>query len=209
MTQAPGRKKLRREYLLRKARAYSSGVVCGLLFIPALLLTMLLVGIGGVMIAWWICAEKLPPGWWAISAVIILVSFFASFVPARCAWFCWRGFQRARETAQFPSVPPLAGDTLSVAEILVRGSEQPPVVQSEVLLRAAHGAEESAQAELLRMSREQLLEHGADVNLANSCDGRTPLEAAEQIGYYWKDERNRDLITLLKKYGAKDRDKSP
>jgi hypothetical protein len=49
-------------------------------------------------------------------------------------------------------VPPVTAETLPAEEILVRGSEEPPGVQSEVLLRGALG-HETPQEELLRVVR--------------------------------------------------------
>ena len=50
----------------------------------------------------------------------------------------------------FPSATP---NTLPADEILVRGSEEPPIVQSNVLLRAVKGAE-TPKEELLRVAEE-------------------------------------------------------
>ncbi len=51
-----------------------------------------------------------------------------------------------------PYVPPVTPDTLPADEILVRGSEEPPVAQSEVLLRAAHRGKETPKEEWLRVA---------------------------------------------------------
>jgi len=58
--------------------------------------------------------------------------------------------RRAREQ-YFPPVTP---NTLPAVEVLVRSSEEPPVVQSEVLLRAAQAAQETPKEELLRIAEE-------------------------------------------------------
>jgi hypothetical protein len=50
--------------------------------------------------------------------------------------------------------PPVTPDTFPANEILVRGSEEPPVAQSEILLRAAQKGEETPKEELLRVSQE-------------------------------------------------------
>jgi hypothetical protein len=49
-----------------------------------------------------------------------------------------------------PYVPPVTASTLPAEEILVRATEEPPVAQSEVLLRAAQG-QETPKEELLRV----------------------------------------------------------
>jgi hypothetical protein len=55
------------------------------------------------------------------------------------------------EAKSLPYIPPVTPDTLPPDEILVRGSEEPPVAQSEVLLRAAKATQEAAKEELLRI----------------------------------------------------------
>ncbi len=50
-------------------------------------------------------------------------------------------------------VPPVTPDTLPAEEILVRAADVPPVVQSDVLLRAAQRRQETTKEELLRMSQ--------------------------------------------------------
>ncbi len=53
---------------------------------------------------------------------------------------------------QIPYVPPVLRSDLPANEILVRGSEELPVAQSEVLLRAAK-EQEMLKEELLRVSQ--------------------------------------------------------
>ncbi len=56
-----------------------------------------------------------------------------------------------RAAKQIPYVPPVTPDTLPADEILVRGSKEPPIAQSAVLLRAAK-EQETPKKELLRIS---------------------------------------------------------
>jgi|SRR5579871_247741 len=73
------------------------------------------------------------------------------------AWSCTlglrSGMRRARRAARRLYGLPVSALTLLADEILVRGSEEPPVVQSEVLLRAAQ-EQETPKEELLRVSQE-------------------------------------------------------
>jgi hypothetical protein len=55
-----------------------------------------------------------------------------------------------RELHAIPYVPPVTPDTLPADEILVRGSEEPVAVQSEVLLRSAQG-QDTPKEELLKV----------------------------------------------------------
>ena len=59
------------------------------------------------------------------------------------------GIRRARRAANIAYIPPVRPDILPADEILVRGSEEPPVVQSTVLVRASQGIE-TPKEELLR-----------------------------------------------------------
>jgi uncharacterized integral membrane protein len=66
----------------------------------------------------------------------------------------YRHFRRELKAVDRTSYAPPVGMN-SPEEILVRGSEQPPVAQSEVLLRAAQMQEQETPAEeLLRVSQE-------------------------------------------------------
>jgi hypothetical protein len=65
-----------------------------------------------------------------------------------------RGVRRAQAIKQIPYVPPVTPDALPADEILVRGSVEPPIEQSEMLLRGAQKGEETPQEELLRVSQE-------------------------------------------------------
>ncbi len=57
------------------------------------------------------------------------------------------------EIARIPYVPPVIADNLPAEIILVRGSEEPSVGQSDVLLRAAQQVQETAKEELSRVDR--------------------------------------------------------
>jgi len=71
-------------------------------------------------------------------------------------FFAWMGYaivKQGKVLAQTPYVPPFKADSLPAEEVLVRGSEQPPAVLSEVLLRAATDIE-TPNRELLRVTTE-------------------------------------------------------
>jgi|SRR5579871_2659238 len=125
MKQVPDRKKLRREYVKKKAAAYGVGG-------PFLVIMLTF------LVAWF-----REPG--------LDVSQFA--VLLFC--FVWCAVNFSRETIKHvPYVPTVTPNTLRADEILVRGSEEPLVAQSEVLLRAAQQMQETPKEELLRVSRE-------------------------------------------------------
>jgi hypothetical protein len=64
----------------------------------------------------------------------------------------WLKAQRSLQVlAQLAYIPPVAASTLPAEEILVRPADEPPVVQSTILLRAAQGGQETPKEELLRV----------------------------------------------------------
>ncbi len=126
------RKHLRREYLRKKGHAYALFTLNGALLLPFLVLA---------------CASFILSFVWVGLPGIYLSALFAW-----CTYSCWRGIQDGmNEAKSLPYIPPVTPDTLPPDEILVRGSEEPPVAQSEVLLRAAKATQEAAKEELLRI----------------------------------------------------------
>ncbi len=106
---------------------------------------------------------------WAVLSPLFYESFFSDLRNGHDGWgvIAWAlcfivpmllvGVRATRKVVQKTRehyIPPVTADTLPADEILVRGSEEPPVVQSEVLLRAAQKGEETAKEELLRVSQE-------------------------------------------------------
>ena len=68
----------------------------------------------------------------------------------------WHILKRAeREVASLPYVPRITVAELPAEAVLVRGAEEPPVTQSEGLLRAAT-MQETLQDELLRVNQEHI-----------------------------------------------------
>jgi hypothetical protein len=146
MRQAPDRKKLRREYLRRKSVGTATAILNAVFFVPCLIMTIacLVVTIGRIVIY----IKEAPDGVLPVS----ILSAVLTAIFARCTYSCWKGVEDGIASAQLPYVPPATPATLPADEILVRSSEEPPVSQSKVLLRAAK-QQEIAPEELLRMNQ--------------------------------------------------------
>jgi len=134
--QVSDRKKLRREYLRKKGKAHSKSVLYGAICVALWVMVALFlffVNEPGV---------HMPPMDYAIATIICLAA----------VWFTSQLVKSEAEAKLVPYVPPVTPNTLPADEILVRGSEEPPVAQSDVLLRAAK-EQETPQEELLRVSQ--------------------------------------------------------
>ena len=135
MSKMPDRKSLRREYLRQKGEVYGEGAIYAVLFVPALLIAVFAV----------VCGVTGLGGGNNIFTGLIGVAMFGSI-----SAYCWLQMRDARRrTDAVPYAPPIQPDTLPAEEILVRAADEPPVVQSEVLLRAAQ-EHETPKEELLR-----------------------------------------------------------
>jgi hypothetical protein len=153
MKQVPDRIKLRREYLRKKAGAYVAGTASGILIIPSLILTVLCV-IGALAV---VVLNVMPLSRFGIPELAALCVFIGSAtVFGAFTWEAWDKLKAAQKAARLTYVPPVTPDALPADEILVRSSEEPPVAQSEVLLRAAQRGQETPKEELLRVSQEPL-----------------------------------------------------
>jgi hypothetical protein len=148
MKQAPDRRRLRREYLRKKLRALvglGAIVYLGLTFVT-LAAAFLIYTLQAAMVASY-------SGIYA-AITIGLFGFVPTFVFALLGKFCWQVMKQEKALAdKIQSVPPVTPDLLPADEILVRGSEEPPIAHCEVLLRAAKGVE-TPKEELLRVSQE-------------------------------------------------------
>jgi len=136
MHRALYRKKLRLQYLLSKATALVSASAIKLASIAVV------VAVAYSLLAY----HKLPLG-----VVILLAPFFFA-VP----YYLMRDGERVvtdleAKARNMPYVPPVSLDTLSAAEVLVRGAQEPSA-PSETLLRATVKGEETKPEELLRSS---------------------------------------------------------
>jgi hypothetical protein len=149
VTRIPDRKKLRRDYVERKAGAYASGMVCSVMFVPCTLVaaTFLVAAIGlfGCAIFHGLREEDFASYIWGAMGSVVGAGVFGVYARIFCV-----GIQEARKSARVPYVPPASAHTLPAEEVLVRASDAPLIVHSEVLLRAAQG-QETPQEELLRV----------------------------------------------------------
>jgi hypothetical protein len=158
MKQAPDRKKLRREYLRKKWKAQVK-VILGAAFGTVM-------GFSALILICFLCLVLAFSPYWDEDGVetpathclrVALVFLIGSALIVASTWLAWYGGKTSKkgiaEAKNLPFVSPVIPDTLPADEILVRGSEEPLVEQSEVLLRAAKGVE-TPQEELLRITTE-------------------------------------------------------
>jgi hypothetical protein len=146
MKQVPDRKRLRREYLKRKMSAYTMITVGGTVFVPSLIAAFLFAAMTVVICGF--AFKDLRP-------LELVGALFCGVVTVFFTWLTYKSHHamyRGRIEARLPYVPPVTPDILTAEEILVRGSDAPPAMQSDVLLRAAT-EHESPKDELLRMSQ--------------------------------------------------------
>ena len=142
MKQVPDRKKLRREYLKKKRNAAFA--------LSALNILAVLSGMGAIL-CWAMVIWFYWSGGRALAVALGVIMFSFMFMLAIV-----RGLRKGvrRISSNIPYVPPFTPDTLPADEILVRGSEEPPTAQREVLLRAAK-AVETSEDELLRVTNDR------------------------------------------------------
>jgi hypothetical protein len=138
MKQLSDQKKLRMEYLKKKRKAI--GIACAY-FIS---------GCAGLMAVYHIypTLTNYDEGTgWSMFFFLVLIALISGYNVTR-------GTGKAIDKiARIPYVPPVIADNLPADEILVRGSDEPSVGQSDVLLRAAQQVQETAKEELLRVER--------------------------------------------------------
>jgi hypothetical protein len=143
--QITDQKRLRGEYLLTKAEAYASGVLCIVLFLATGAIALLCL---------YVAVRTFLPFLHGDTLGSVFVGAIVSETAAGfSAWHLAKGIEGAKVRATTTYVPPVTPDTLPLDEILVRGSEE-PTIQSEVLLRAAK-SEVTLKEELLRGSLER------------------------------------------------------
>jgi hypothetical protein len=131
----PDRKQLRREYLKQKGGAVANITVSGLLLLPVSVALLLFL----TMIFVFAFSPSEP-----IGERVVLSCFAIALAGLAGAGvsICVRDIRETKRKArQLIYVPPVTPDTLPAEEILIRGSQEPPVAQSEVLLRAAKETE--------------------------------------------------------------------
>ena len=154
MNQVLDRKKLRREYLRKKGTAHIQEAIGGMLVIVASITCPVFVFMALSLEGWclygrWVWQSDMP-GLTIESLKCIGISLISWAVCKYADRIAQKGHDRVAHIAYIPPVTP---DTLPADEILVRGSEEPPVAQNDVLLRAATG-QETPKEELLRVAQE-------------------------------------------------------
>ena len=141
MRQVPNRTKLRRTYLRRKAETYMT-----LLTSSGLVVVFVLILAAIIALARWFVLQQQP------GMAIVMVGF--GFFPLFLCLVCLNDVKNTKQKSRrLPYVPPVTPETLPADEILVRGAQPPPVVQNEVLLRAATAAS-TPKEELVRGAEE-------------------------------------------------------
>jgi hypothetical protein len=141
MNQVPDRKRLRREYLRKKRDHYQDLVAATFATAAGIVLTL-----GFVVFTFALAASHM----WGFA---FLCSLIACGAAGATIWGACYIAAKTSVLTRIPYVPPITADTLPADEVLVRGSEEPPIEQSEVLLRAAKGVE-TPKEELLRVIQE-------------------------------------------------------
>jgi hypothetical protein len=139
--------------LATKVNAYLSGTVCALLFIPTFLISLVLWLATAALLVSTIVGVIRNPSTFPQTIGMLIGICSISCLPTLFAYALGMGIAGASKAACVPYVPPVTAATLPADEILVRGAEAPPVAQSNVLLRAAHGLE-TPNEELLRVVEE-------------------------------------------------------
>jgi hypothetical protein len=103
-------------------------------------------------------------------AMLLWVFMVGVYTPATI--YNWRFLRKTAKS--IPVVLPLTPDMLPAEEVLVRGSQEPSVLQSEILLRAATGFETPTCHHLGRAPAEILVRSSED---PSGAQGRVLLTA--------------------------------
>lgn len=142
MNPVPDRKKLRREYLKRKAKAYAN-LAGTILILAATLYTIF-----DALLKPGHLSHFLSRGMgFAVCMAMVLILSASLARGVRSALSIAKGIQH------IPYIPPLDADTLPAQELLVRGAEEPAATR-EALLRATTEAPETKSEQLLRSAQE-------------------------------------------------------
>jgi hypothetical protein len=155
MNPVPDRTKMRREYLRKKAKAYSKVTVGSVLFPVAVTGTVVCAGMAAL---YFLALQnelayqnadilRLKAG---IERGVMWTFAILAALSARVAWISGQMVMEARREVRVPHVPPVRPTSLPAEEVLVRGASEPSA-PNETLLRAAVKGEEAHTAELLRI----------------------------------------------------------
>jgi hypothetical protein len=141
------RKRLRREYLWKRARSGAWEAIGFLLFLPLMLLATSFGIITLFLVAWCVLGVGNDCMLWIMLATLVSAGLTLVFGWGAC--ISDKIMIRANSAGRIPYIPPVTPDTFPADEILVRGAEEPSDAQSEALLRAAAG-QETPKEELVR-----------------------------------------------------------
>lgn len=153
LDRVPNRRKLRQEYLKKKAKAYSKSAFFGLVLLPfascsvlfGVIAVVVLIGLMYALFSGRLVSSVVP---------LLFVGLAIGFVLWIVTWMFWVFLRDELEEARIiPYVPPVTVETLPAEEVLVRGAEEPAAIR-ETLLRATTGTEETKAEELLRSAQE-------------------------------------------------------
>lgn len=141
----PDRRKARRDDLRKKGWAYTRMTFFQVLAV--------ITGLGMLgFLSWLGRAFWMGDGYRYTQEIPEVAKLCFGGFAAVCAYVLLRcQFDVIRIKHEEADIQPVTSDTRPADEILVLGAEEPPVVQSELLLRAATG-QETAQEELLRIT---------------------------------------------------------
>ncbi len=89
----------------------------------------------------------------ALVPIMGFVMIVLTVISGKLSWLFWDKVKAAKTSVRILYVPPVTLDTIPAEEILVRGSDETPVAQSEVLLRAAQQGQQTPKEALLRVSQ--------------------------------------------------------
>ena len=143
MNQIQDRRRLRQEYLIKRMAAYGK-------MVRSAFGTLI-----GIFVLAWMAPSCFDPDFynrysWCVQMFAIAATFVVVVAITSGAA---RHARIKRDLDAIPYVPRVTTDALEAEEVLVRASEEPQLVQSEVVVRAAV-ARQTPQAELLRANRE-------------------------------------------------------
>ncbi len=141
MSRVPDRKRQRREYICKRGAASTLGALSTILYVVTAVVTL--------------AFSFITLG--CIFARDVWGAFLYAFAAAVCSVITrvsWRLMDRAFNAADaIAYIPPVTTKSFSAEEVLVRGSEDPPIELSEVLVRPAASQQEAGTEQLLRSSQ--------------------------------------------------------
>lgn len=143
------RQKQRRHYLWQKAENIGLGTGSGIVCIVSALITILIFGLGVFVCSMTDIDDNgnLVNGVMPFGVVMLFVSLVTGIFAFLSGFYARKKIVTA---ARLPRVPAVNFATLPAEEVLLRGSQEPTLVHSEVLLRPCGKSVDVPQEELLR-----------------------------------------------------------